>query len=153
MKMNIVFDSEKVRDAYMNGEKKFAWSAGNSAIDLRCAEDCVVLNPGETKLISSGVRLQIIVDSGNDLVGWHITSRSGMAAKGVLCHLGTIDHNYTGIAKICLTNLSTESVKIEFGDRIAQAVVQRIEKPEIEFVDELMETDRGDKGFGASGVK
>ncbi|MCL2749231.1 MAG: dUTP diphosphatase [Alphaproteobacteria bacterium] len=152
MKMNVVFDNDKVRDVYMNGEKKFAWGSGNSCIDLRCAEDSVVLGPGQTKLISSGVRLQII-DTGDDLVEWHIRSRSGMAAKGVLCHLGTIDHSYTGVGKICLTNLSTESVKIEFGDRIAQAAVLRIEKPEIEFVDELMETDRGDSAFGSSGVK
>ena len=152
MKLNVAFESEKIRESYLDGEKKFAWSYGNSCIDMRCAEDGVVLNPGETKLISSGVRLQI-TDGDSDLVGWYICSRSGMAAKGILCHLGTIDHSYTGVAKICLTNLSAESVKIEFGDRIAQLVVQRIEKPEIEFVNELMETDRGDDGFGSSGMK
>jgi len=151
MKMNIVFESEKIRDAYLNGEKKFAWSHGNSCIDMRCAEDQVILNPGETKLISSGIRLQLVNE--DDLVEWCIRSRSGMAAKGILCHLGTIDYSYTGVGKICLTNLSTESVTIEFGDRIAQLVVQKVEKPKIEFVDELVETDRGDAGFGSSGVK
>ncbi|MDR1207614.1 MAG: dUTP diphosphatase [Rickettsiales bacterium] len=151
MKLNIVFESDRIRDAYLNGEKKFAWGAGNSGIDMRCAEDGVVINPGETKIISSGVRLQITGD--DDMVEWLIRPRSGMSSKGILCHYGTIDHSYTGIGGVCLTNLSGAPVHIEFGDRIAQIVVQKIEKPQIEFVSELMETDRGGKGFGSSGMK
>jgi dUTP pyrophosphatase len=151
MKMKIVFESDRVRDAYLDGEKKFAWTDGNSGIDLRCAEDGVVLNPGETRVIKSGVRLQINHDG--DLVEWLIRPRSGMSSKGILCHYGTIDHSYTGTGGVCLTNLSNAPMHIEFGDRIAQLVVQKIEKPQIEFVEELTETDRGANGFGSSGVK
>jgi len=151
MKLNIVFESEKIRDAYMNGDKKCAWERGNSCIDMRCAEDDVILQPMETRVISSGMRLQI--EHNDDCVEWLITSRSGMAKRGILCHLGTIDYNYTGIGGVCLTNLTSAPIKIEFGDRIAQLKLVRIEKPEIEFVEELNKTNRGDKGFGASGVK
>ena len=151
MKMSIVFESDKIRDAYMNGEKKFEWTNGNSCIDLRNAEEDLVLNPGETRLIKSGVRVQL--EHGDDLVEWHVSSRSGMAAKGVLCHLGTIDYGYTGVGGVCLTNLSNVPVPIEFGDRIAQLRVIKIEKPIIEFVEKLNETERGDRGFGSSGVK
>lgn len=151
MKLKVVFESEKIRDVYMQGEKKFAWTLGNSAIDLRSVEETFDLQPGETRLISSGVRLQI--DGDQDSYTWDIRSRSGFAAKGILCHYGTIDYTYTGIGKVCLTNLSNAPFKIEFGDRIAQFVILPIEKPEIEFVEKLDETDRGDKGFGASGVK
>ncbi|MCL2331284.1 MAG: dUTP diphosphatase [Proteobacteria bacterium] len=151
MKLNIVFENDKVRAAYLDSDKKLAWGAGDSGIDMRCAEDSVTLNPGETRLISSGIRLQIVND--DDLVEWLIRPRSGLSAKGVLCHYGTIDHSYTGTGKVCLTNLSDKPIKIEFGDRIAQLVVQRIEKPHIEFVEALNETDRGARGFGSSGVK
>jgi len=151
MKMNVVFESEQIRNTYLSGEKKFEWDYGNSGIDLRCAEEFVTLNPGETKVISSGIRLQLVKE--DDLVEWLIRPRSGMSAKGVLCHYGTIDHSYTGIGKVCLTNLTNAPVNIEFGDRIAQIVVQRIEKPKIEFVDMLSETDRGAKSFGSSGIK
>jgi dUTP pyrophosphatase len=151
MKLKVVFESEKVRAAYLDGEKKFAWSAGNSGIDLRSSEPDFELQPGETRLIDSGIRVQL--SASDDLAEWLLRPRSGMSAKGVLCHLGTIDYSYTGVVKICLTNLSGESVKIEFGDRIAQMVVQRIEKPGIEVVSELAATDRGDKGFGSSGAK
>ena len=150
MKLKVVFESEKVRDAYMNGDKKFAWEDGNACIDLR-SEDAYELAPGETRLFATGVRLQL--DNDDSQVGWWVTSRSGMAAKGILCHLGTIDYNYTGIPRVCLTNLTSAPFKVEFGDRIAQLYIQRIEKPEIEFVEALIETDRGDKGFGSSGVK
>lgn len=151
MKLKVVFESEKIRDAYMQGEKKFAWEYGNSGIDLRSAEETFELQPGETRLIDSGIRLQIVGD--NDLYGWDIRSRSGLASKGIFCHYGTIDYTYTGVGKVCLTNLSKSPFKIEFGDRIAQVIIFPLLKPEIKIVDSLDETDRGDKGFGASGMK
>ncbi|GHT00642.1 deoxyuridine 5'-triphosphate nucleotidohydrolase [Bacteroidia bacterium] len=152
MKLRVVFESEKIRAAYMNGEKKFAWEYGNTCIDMRCAEESVVLAPFETRLIDSGIRLQL--ENDNDNVGWRITSSSGMAARGILCHSGTIDYTYTGVAKICLTNLSNAPISIEFGDRIAQLFVELIVKPEIVFVEKLEERkERGENAFGSSGVK
>jgi dUTP pyrophosphatase len=151
MKLKVVFESEAIKSVYMDGGKKFAWSAGNSAIDMRSVEDTFEMQPFETRLVDSGFRLQIVNE--DDQVGWFISSRSGMASKGILCHLGIIDHSYTGIAKVCLTNLSGNPFKIEFGDRIAQLFVTKIEKPEIEVVSELNKTDRGDNAFGSSGVK
>jgi dUTP pyrophosphatase len=151
MKLNIVFESEKIRDAYLTGDKKLAWGNGNSCLDLRSAEEAFVLQPGEKKLVSSGVRAQIVSD--ND--GWEIQlrPRSGMGSRGILMHFGTIDHSYIGVMGIVLFNASKDPLKVEFGDRIAQIAICPIAKPEIHFVDELMETTRGDKGFGASGVK
>jgi len=151
MKLKIVFKSDAVRDVYTTGDKKLAWESGNSCFDMRSAEDTFVLNPGDTRIVCSGIALQIENDDSN--VEWLITSRSGMAKRGILCHLGTIDYNYTGFGGVCLTNLSNEPLTIEFGDRIAQVKIVRIEKPEIEFVNELNKTDRGTDGFGSSGVK
>ena len=148
MKLKVVFESEKFVMRICKVKKFLEY--GNSGIDLRSAEETFELQPGET-LIDSGIRLQIVGD--NDLYGWDIRSRSGLASKGILCHYGTIDYTYTGVGKVCLTNLSKSPFKIEFGDRIAQVIIFPLLKPEIKIVDSLDETDRGDKGFGASGMK
>jgi dUTP pyrophosphatase len=151
MKLKVVFESERIHAAYLDGEKKFAWSAGNSGIDLRSSEPDFVLNSGDKVVVSSGIRAQIVSD--DDLWEIQLRPRSGMSAKGILKHFGTIDHSYTGVIGVSLMNLSKEPIRIEFGDRIAQMVVCPIAKPEIEIARELSATDRGNKGFGASGIK
>lgn len=151
MKLKVVFESEKIRDAYMQGEKKFAWACGNSGIDLRSAEDTFELQPGERKIVSSGIRTQL--DENNDLWEIQLRPRSGMNAKGIYVAFGTIDYSYTGIMGVIMTNQTSAPFKIEFGNRIAQMVVCPISKPEIEIVEKLNETDRSEGGFGSSGMK
>lgn len=102
MKLKIVFESEKIRDAYMNGQKKFAWATGDSGIDLRNAEDSFELQPGERKLVSSGVRTQMVAE--NDLWEIQLRPRSGMNAKGVYVAFGTVDYSYTGVIGAVMTN-------------------------------------------------
>lgn len=135
----------------MQGEKKFAWTYGDSGIDLRSAEETFDLQPGERKIVSSGVRTQL--ESENDLWDIQLRPRSGMNAKGIYVAFGTLDYSYTGIVGVIMTNQTSEPFKVNFGDRIAQLVVTPIDKPELEFVEKLDETDRGNKGFGSSGVK
>jgi len=151
MKLKVVFESEKIRDAYMLGEKKFVWTYGNSGIDLRSAEESFELQPGERKIVSSGIRTQL--DENNDLWEVQLRPRSGMNAKGIYVALGTIDYSYTGVMGVVMTNQTSAPFKIEFGDRIAQFVVCPIAKPEIEIVEKFEERDRGSKAFGSSGVK
>ncbi len=151
MKLKIVFESEKIRDAYLNGQKKFAWANGDSGIDLRSAEDAFDLQPGERKLVSSGVRTQLIAE--NDLWEIQLRPRSGMNANGIYVAFGTIDYSYTGVIGAVMTNQTLQPVRVEFGDRIAQIVVCPIAKPEIEFVENLNKTDRSGNGFGSTGIK
>jgi dUTP pyrophosphatase len=85
-----------------------------------------------------------------------IRPRSGLAAKygiTVTNCIGTIDSDYTGEIKVSLINLSTDTVVIYPGDRIAQMVVAKYEKVTWEEVASLDETERGDGGFGSTGRK
>lgn len=69
---------------------------------------------------------------------------------GLICE-GVIDEGYTGSIRVKLYNLSAENYTIHKGDKIAQLVILPIVKPELELVDELEETERGDNGFGSTG--
>ena len=85
-----------------------------------------------------------------------IRPRSGLAAKhGVtVCNApGTLDDDYRGEVKVILINLSKEDFVIHHGDRIAQMVISKYEKAYITEADELSITDRGECGFGSSGIK
>lgn len=81
-----------------------------------------------------------------------IRGRSGLAIKsGIMAHVGTLDANYTGECCIILYNLSDEPFEIKQGDRIGQAVLNKIEHIEFKQVEQLEETDRGENGFGSTG--
>ena len=79
-----------------------------------------------------------------------IRSRSSMMREGIITD-GTIDSGYNGSIKIKLTNLSKSKFYVQAGDRIAQLVIVPCLLPELEFVDELPPTDRGENGFGSTG--
>jgi dUTP pyrophosphatase len=85
-----------------------------------------------------------------------IHPRSGLALKHgvtVLNTPGTIDSGYRGEVSVLLYNAGSEAFTVERGDRIAQMVIQKFETAEFEVVDALTDTDRGDGGFGSTGVK
>jgi dUTP pyrophosphatase len=121
-----------------------------AGFDLHSIED-VILNPGERKLIGTGLAFEI--DYGFEV---QIRPRSGLAYKkgiSVLNSPGTIDSDYRGEIKILLINHSNEKFKIKKGDRIAQAVVAPVIQAEIVEVEELSETKRGKGGFGSTGIQ
>jgi len=81
-----------------------------------------------------------------------IHDRSGLSARhGIHRVAGLVDESYRGEVKVALVNLSHKEYTIKKGDRIAQGVLMPIALPEVAVVDELSDTTRGDKGFGASG--
>lgn len=119
---------------------------GDAAFDLAACED-VLLKSGETKIIPTGLALEIPVG----FVG-NIRDRSGMSAKHALHTLaGIIDSNYRGEIGIVMTNLSQVDYQIKAGDRVAQMLIQKIEIADFEEVGELSDTNRGEKGFNSSG--
>lgn len=79
-----------------------------------------------------------------------ITSKSGLMAKGITCR-GTIDADYRGSISAVLFNHGSEAVMFEAGQKVCQLVVLPVLTPEIEIVDELSQTERGDGGFGSTG--
>lgn len=120
-----------------------------SGMDVCSAEDAV-LQPMETKAISTGFAMAI--PKGYEA---QIRPRSGLAFKygvTVLNTPGTIDADYRGEVKVILINLGKQPFVIKIGDRIAQMVIAAVTYFPIDIVVELSDTDRGDGGFGSTGV-
>ncbi|MGP9666986.1 dUTP diphosphatase [Psychrobacter sp. AOP31-A1-22] len=126
---------------------------GSAAIDLRACIDCdsIILNPGESKLIGTGMALYI---GDPNYVGL-ILPRSGLGHKSgiVLGNLvGVIDADYQGELKISLWNRSNEAYKIQAGDRVAQYAIVPVVRPGFDVVEEFTHaSERGEGGFGSSG--
>lgn len=121
--------------------------AGDAGLDLHAVEN-IVIPPQERKLIATGIAMAI-----PDGYAGLIWDRSGMAAKhGLKSMGGVIDSNYRGELAVVLHNLSAEPFTVEKGMRIAQLLIQPVQKKEIVEVEELDEnTERGIEGFGSSG--
>ena len=123
----------------------------DAGLDLRCAEDFVMLAPGARHLVDTGVAVNIPAGC----VGL-VHPRSGHAHKyGITVNNapGTIDAGYVGNIRVNLINHGSETVTLEYGERIAQLLVQKIELPELEIVDSLEATERGASGHGSTGAK
>ena len=102
---------------------------------------------GEYRLISTGIS----VLNNTYKYGFLIKDRSSIAMKGLFTHAGVIDAGYTGEIKVFFHNVSNTSIKIEKGDKIAQLVPTKVINFEVEEVNELFQTKRGDNGFGSTG--
>lgn len=126
-------------------------TGGSAGMDVRAAvDDVIVLNPGETKMIPTG--LAIALEPGFEC---QVRSRSGLAAKHGIFALnapGTIDSDYRGEIKVILSNFGQEPFNINRGDRIAQLVIARYERIDWHEVDDLDKTERGAGGFGSTGT-
>lgn len=117
-------------------------------LDLRANED-VCLSPMEQKSIKTG--LMIKIPDGH--VGL-IRDRAGIVSKmNVHTVAGTFDPDYRGEVSIVVVNFGDEEVEIEKGMRIAQMIILPVTKVEIKVVKSLLETKRGSKGFGSTGIK
>lgn len=119
--------------------------------DVRSAEEAVTIEPGEIRLVSTGLVMEL-----PEGIECQVRPRSGLAFKhGVTLpnSPGTIDPDYRGELRVIMQNLGPEAVTLERGERIAQLVFARFEAPAIELSDELSETERGVGGFGSTGKK
>ncbi|MBN2070664.1 MAG: dUTP diphosphatase [Candidatus Krumholzibacteriota bacterium] len=125
-------------------------TGGSSGYDIcaACTEE-IVIPPGEAAVIPSGFELSI--PKGFEA---QIRPRSGLALKkriGLLNSPGTIDSDYRGEVGVILYNFGDEDFTVRRGDRIAQMVFSVLPEVEMEGVDSLDETGRGEGGFGHTG--
>ena len=124
----------------------------SAGMDLRaCLDAPVTLRPLERRLIPTG--LHIALPAGYEA---QVRPRSGLALKKgvtVLNTPGTIDADYRGEIGVVLINLSQEPFTVNDGERIAQMVIARHEQGELIEVEVLDETERGEGGYGHTGVK
>lgn len=127
-------------------------TSGAAGMDLKAdTNEPITLSPMERIIIPTGIYIQL--PYGYEA---QIRPRSGLACKygiTVANAPGTIDCDYTGEVKVCLINLSNERFVIHPGERIAQMVVAKHEIIEWKEVKTLDETERGDGGFGSTGIK
>ncbi|MBC8124379.1 MAG: dUTP diphosphatase [Candidatus Kapabacteria bacterium] len=124
---------------------------GAAGMDVYAAVDApVTLGAGQVAMIPTG--LSVAIPRGFEM---QVRSRSGLAAKQGVFALnspGTIDSDYRGEILVILANFSKADVVVERGTRIAQLVVARHEHVEWNVVEQLTETERGEGGFGSTGV-
>lgn len=125
-------------------------SAEAAGMDL-CSTEEVQLAPLERRLVPTGLR--IVLPQGFEA---QIRPRSGLALKrgiGMVNAPGTIDSDYRGEIGVILINLSTEIVKLEKGERIAQMIVCPVSRAVLKAVDDVTAyvTERGEGGFGSTG--
>ena len=124
----------------------------SAGMDLRAnLSEPIVLKPLERRLIPTG--LHIALPAGYEA---QVRPRSGLALKKgitVLNSPGTVDADYRGEVGVLLINLSQEDFVVNDGERIAQMIIARHEQGELIAVEVLDETERGEGGFGHSGVK
>ncbi len=124
---------------------------GDAGVDLRSVER-IVLKPQERAMVATG--LAIALPEG---YAGFILPRSGLAAKhgiSIVNAPGLIDSNYRGELKVILLNTDPDnSFTIEIGDRIAQLIVMPVPTINFEQVEELTESQRGESGFGSSGIR
>jgi len=118
-----------------------------AGFDLYTVET-VTLQPGERHAFATGISIE--VPEGLVTLFW---DRSGMGFKGVHRFAGVIDSDYRGELKVILFNSTKEPFTIEKGDRIAQAIIQDYYTPDFEELTELSDTQRGEGGFGSTGMK
>ncbi|NXT47533.1 DUT protein, partial [Pluvianellus socialis] len=130
-------------------ENAFAPSRGSAraaGYDLYSAYDCVI-PPMEKAVVKTDI--QIALPSG---CYGRVAPRSGLAAKHFIdVGAGVIDEDYRGNVGVVLFNFGKETFEVKKGDRIAQLICERICYPELEEVQALDDTERGEDGFGSTG--
>ena len=118
------------------------WDAG---LDLYSRESCT-LWPNDSAKFDTGVHVEIP----EGYVGF-VKSKSGLMVNHQIVTDGTIDSHYTGSITVKMFNHGKTAYRVHAGDKIAQLVIVPCLLPELELVDSLEETDRGDGGFGSTG--
>jgi dUTP pyrophosphatase len=123
---------------------------GDAGLDLYSATD-IEIPPGHRALVSTGIAVSI-----PEGYAGFVQPRSGLALRSGLSFVNTpglIDSHYRGEIKIIAINLDPHTpLSVARGDKIAQLVIQRIERVDIAEVDELDDTTRGEGGFGSTGI-
>jgi len=134
---------------------------GDVGFDISSVEDVEIM-PGETKKIPTGLQMAdgIVTPKQYEQVQFlKVEGRSGLASKGIFPVGGIIDPDYRGEIGVILHNSSKDTFCVEKGDRIAQLVCYTalatniFDKVRFVLAENISDTDRGDKGFGSSGMK
>ena len=138
MKLKVVLDPDAIMPVRAHST--------DAGVDLFAREPHTIF-PGHAECFDTGVHIEIPAG----YVGM-IKSKSGLNVKHGLTSEGVVDAGYTGAVVVKLYNHGERIVKIEKGQKISQLVLLPIITPELERVDSLEDTERGDGGFGSTGA-
>ena len=145
---NVPVNVKKLKDNAIIPKYGSDYAAG---ADLyACVDETITINPSETKLIPTGIAMEIPVGYAG-----LIYARSGLATKKGLApanKVGVVDSDYRGEVMVALHNHSDIPAEVEAGERIAQMVIAPFLAASFNVVDELDETKRGTGGFGSTGT-
>lgn len=138
----------KIKIKKLNSEAKLPRYAHkeDAGMDLFSIQD-LILKPKHRAVVKTGISIEL--PKGYVSLVW---DKSGIASKGIKTMGGVIDSGYRGEYKIVLVNLSSENFEIKKGQKIAQVLIQKVENPKIEIVENLSESSRAEGGFGSTGV-
>jgi dUTP pyrophosphatase len=120
---------------------------GAAGLDLN-ADRWHSVAPGGVVVIRTGVGLALPPGYEGQVRG-----RSSLSLRGIICATGTIDSDYRGEIAVILINLGAVMFEVLPCDRIAQLVITPVVRAELELADELPATERGEGGFGSTGVR
>ena len=116
-----------------------------AGLDLYASENATIA-PHSRLPVGTGIKIKLPAGTYG-----RIAPRSGLSLKGINIGAGVIDRDYTGEIRVVLVNTSDFTFNVSIKDRIAQLIIERIAQVDVEIVDEIEETQRGDKGFGSTG--
>jgi deoxyuridine 5'-triphosphate nucleotidohydrolase len=136
----------QVKLNYEDAQEPTRGSDEAAGYDLYSYESETVV-PKQIKLIDTGISIRVPEGTYG-----RIAPRSSVSKKGILINAGVIDRDYRGPVKVMVHNLSNNDYVINKNDRIAQLILEQIKTPPVELVEELDNTERGDGGFGSTGV-
>ncbi len=120
---------------------------GDAGMDLYANED-IVVDPENIVAVPIGIKMEL--PKGYVAFVW---DKSGLALNSGLKTMGgVIDSGFRGEVKVIIKNLSKKDIVIKKGQKVAQMIIQKYEVPEIEVVKELSKTERGEGGFGSTGL-
>lgn len=145
---NLYNEPPKVKRVHPNATLPTRAHEHDAGWDLHALEHDQ-LQPGETRMIRTGIAIAVPVGQVGD-----VRSRSGLASRNITVtnSPGTIDPGYTGEVKVLLSNRTRRRFTIEPGDRIAQLVFTYTNTQPLQVVDELDDSERGEAGFGSTGI-
>lgn len=123
-------------------------SPGAAGFDLYAlVENKTVIEVGDRKLINTGVKISL-----PSSCYARIAPRSGLAVVGIDISAGVVDSDFTGCIHVLVVNNSKKPFTVKHGDRIAQMIIEKIINPVFVETDVLDSTERGDRGFGSTGI-
>ena len=140
-------ESLKIKIINQNATIPSRANDGDAGYDISSCED-ITVKARHHSIIKTGISIGIPKGTYG-----RVAPRSGLTAKkGIDVGAGVIDSSYTGEVCVILFNHSDIDFEVKKGDRIAQLILECIKTPDVLIVDELSVTNRGEKGFGSSGV-